>query len=639
MNITFKIYFAVLVSSNLLFKSGYSADIKYKVSDIPAGLITNSKAIVREKKLIFEISDINKAVLKVKYAITILNTNGISNSVFVQYYDKFTTVRKVQWELYDQNGIHIKNDANVKVDDFSANIGYSLYEDNRVKVVDPKCRITPFTVEYTYEISFNGLLSYPEWAVYDDYNVSVEKAFFEVTAPKGFKFRYLEKNLKEKCVISEAKDKVNYTWKFANMPEIKNEPFSTTFKEYTPVVYCAPSDFEIGGYNGKMESWVEFGKWINTLGSGRNILEKETTEKIRNLVAGIDNVYDKIKVLYAYMQRKVRYVSLQKGIGGWQTIDAETVDRVSYGDCKALSNYMKSLLDVIGIKSYYTLVGAGEFATPIHEDFPSNQFNHAILCVPVGNDTLWLECTNQTIPFGYIGTFSDDRKVLVTSDSGGILVRTKRYPGEENKQITNGVVSISTDGNATATVKTNYKGLLYDKVYPVLQMDKTDQTNFVISQIKIPSYSLVNYSYQEEKNIIPEIHEVSNLKLNNYGTLIGGKIIFKTNLMTRLERLPSRTKERKSEIIIRRPYIIVDTITFILPKGYKIEQLPERVILNSKFGEYSAEILSSDNAVSYIRKFSLSTGNYPVTDYSEFVDFFEKISLSDENKIALIKII
>ena len=320
-----------------------------------------------------------------------------------------------------------------------------------------------------------------------------------------------------------------------------------------------------------------------------------------------------------------------------QTIEASTVDRLSYGDCKALSNYMKSLLDVAGIKSFYTLVMAGDDSPLIKEDFPSNQFNHAILCVPMGRDTIWLECTSQNIPFGYIGTFTDDRKVLVLNEAGGRIVSTKRYSIEDNNQIRSASVELGPTGNANATVRTDYKGTLYDGISAVLHMDEKDRLKFVQSRIAIPSFNLISFSHKEQRNIVPVITENLNLSLLNYGTIIGNRILINPNLMTRFGKLPYRTKDRKSVISIRRPYIEKDTIILKVPVNYKMDPVPEKRSVISKFGEYTVIITCNKNVIIYSRLFKFFNGNYPVSDYNGFVDFCEKVSASDERKIVLVK--
>lgn len=84
-----------------------------------------------------------------------------------------------------------------------------------------------------------------------------------------------------------------------------------------------------------------------------------------------------------------------------QPIAAADVNRTGFGDCKGLSNYMRAMLTELGIPSVYTVISTTN--RRLLADFASaNQNNHVILQVPLPNDTLWLECTNPTLPLGYV---------------------------------------------------------------------------------------------------------------------------------------------------------------------------------------------------------------------------------------------
>lgn len=152
----------------------------------------------------------------------------------------------------------------------------------------------------------------------------------------------------------------------------------------------------------------------------RDVLDVSTIEKIKSLVAGVTNPIEKAKIVYKFVQDKTRYISVQIGIGGWEPIAANQVDKVGYGDCKGLTNYTKALLDAVGITSYFTLVYAQQKRN-IVKDFSSMQGNHAILNIPNNGNDIWLECTSQTISFGFLGDFTDDRDVLVVTPEGGII--------------------------------------------------------------------------------------------------------------------------------------------------------------------------------------------------------------------------
>jgi hypothetical protein len=69
MKVGFLIWSIIIVHTSFLF----SQETKYKVSDIPSNLLANTKAVVRNEKIEFEIFSPKEAVQRVEYAITILN--------------------------------------------------------------------------------------------------------------------------------------------------------------------------------------------------------------------------------------------------------------------------------------------------------------------------------------------------------------------------------------------------------------------------------------------------------------------------------------------------------------------------------------------------------------------------------------
>ncbi len=373
---------------------------EYAVSKIPAALLKNADAVLRVEELRFEIISTKEAVQNYHYAITILNENGEKWAEFIEYYDKLREVSSVQGNLYDASGNPLKKIKTKDLQDMSGMDNNSLMDDNRIKRHNFYYKVYPYTIEYDVEIRYRYTLFFPKWIPQGGERLSVEKSQVSIVCPEDYIFRYKAFQYQGDPVISTDKGKRSSTWAVNNMPGIIREPYQPPLHELTTVVIFGPTEFQVGEYKGNMQSWQDFGKFIYTLKQGRDDLPDNVKLKIHQLVEGIADEKKKIQVLYEYLQKNTRYISIQLGIGGWQPFDAKFVAAKSYGDCKALTNYMSGILKEAGIKSHYTLVRAGEYANYITEDFPSQQFNHVILCVPLNSDTVWLECTSQTTPAG-----------------------------------------------------------------------------------------------------------------------------------------------------------------------------------------------------------------------------------------------
>jgi len=629
----------VLTGIILIFSGTVNAgDIKYKVSDIPKELKENARSVVRNEEIILEVKSLSRATVNVTYAITILNKNGLEDAYFHEFYDKFSRVSAVRGHVYDENGEQIKRIPLDDILDYSAISGYSIYEDNRVKYIDPKVRTFPFTVEYSYEKSMDGFFSFPSWYPQSKFNLAVEKSSYKAIIPKSLAFRYLERKTISRVKVTSDDSKTVYYWEARNLKALEWEPYSIPEQDIFPCMMAAPSAFEIDGNQGDYSTWENFGKFISTLNKGKNVLGDETKKFLNELIAGTPDDYEKIRKLYEYMQRRTRYVSIQIGIGGWQPFDASTVQRLSYGDCKALANYMKTLLEAVGLSANYCLVNAGENAPPMIREFPSSQFNHAFLCVPLKSDTIWLECTSQRVPCGFIGNFTDDRDILLIDNEKSKVVHTTAYSLANNMETHTSHVKINEDGTGRVEINTVYKGLNYENILPTYLADDADKKRIISERMRFPAFQLLNFKYQETKAKIPTIEETLNVEFENYLTPMGAKYLMRLNFLNSMVKAPSNLRSRKTDILVRRPSFDRDTIIYQMSSKLKPENLPKPIFFKTQFGEYQSKVEYSNNQICYTRAFQLNKGIYPASDYAAFVSFFDKVSNADDMKCAIEKI-
>jgi hypothetical protein len=398
-----------------------------------------------------------------------------------------------------------------------------------------------------------------------------------------------------------------------------------------------PADIEIEGYKGSLASWTSIGNWVDQLNSGKSELSPETIALLKEKVKSCSTDYEKAAVVYAYMQSKTRYLNITIGIGGWQPIAASTIDRLGYGDCKALSNYTKSLLEAVGIKSYYTLIRAGEAIDQIDMNFPQIKFNHVILCVPFVNDTVWLECTSQNLPFGFIGDFTDDRNALLITENGGQMVHTRKYNAEENAVVRNIVMNLDEAGYATVSETEFNKGIQYSEKLPLFLAGMEDRKKLILDRLNIPGVLLNNFQFEEVRSQLPVLKEKLELEIPRYATIMGTRMLVSLIPIEKFKEMPKKVNNRMTDVIIRRSKLTVDTIKIAIPEGFQAESIPSEIKTDSRFGSYMLKTAVVNNQIICIRRFEMKKGQHSAQTYSELIDFLRKVATADNSKVSLKK--
>lgn len=618
-----------------------ASDIKYPVSEIPESLKTNANAVVREDHMSFTITSQHSAKYHVLQAITILNNNAKRFATHRVDYDKFLKITSFKASVYDGAGNLVKKLKSSEITDQSAYDGFSIYSDNRYKEAELLQNVYPYTVEFEYEVEYKFLFFIPGSYIISAEKVAVQNASYELIYPKALKPRYRVYNTDVKPVIQPNGTDESIKWTFQNLAAIRYEPYGPALENILPHIIAAPSQFEYDGYAGTMDTWDQFGKWMGSLNKGRDVLPEATKAKMIEITASAKTPEEKVKRIYEYVQNKTRYVSIQLGIGGHQPFEASLVDKTGYGDCKALSNYMVSLLKCVGIKANYVLIESGDDADPMKTDFPSSQFNHVVVAVPAvpaAKDTLWLECTSQTVPFGYMGRFTGDRKALMITDNGAKVVSTPRYELQKNTQMRRADVVIDKSGNASAKVTTTYRGLQYENggLDYVVSVSYDEQKKWVQKNTGIPSFDLVDFSMQNIKEKIPTAIVKASYSLPRLASVSGKRLFLTPNLMNRNNYVPEKLEARKTKVTLDFAYLDVDTIAYQVPEDIYPEFMPQPAKITSRFGEYESSFKMDQGKVLYIRSLRMNKGEYPAESYTELIDFYKSVSKADNIKMVFL---
>jgi len=179
---------------------------EYAVTGVSEPLKNKADAVVRFHRTEFIIKDIGFATTKVSGAITVLNEKGALQASIVVPFNKFTKVNDIEAQLYDSKGEKVKRLKRSEIENYSTNTGDNSVDDSYAKVALLKHTSYPYTVAFSYEYTNKNMMFYPTWAAILNNleRTSVEKSEFIVATPKGFSFRYLEKNMPTKVAISHS---------------------------------------------------------------------------------------------------------------------------------------------------------------------------------------------------------------------------------------------------------------------------------------------------------------------------------------------------------------------------------------------------------------------------------------------------
>ncbi|NDW11762.1 DUF3858 domain-containing protein [Bacteroides sp. 214] len=625
MRITYPLILAIAIS--------YSAKGQ-NISAIPEELKKDAFSVVVNNQIEYTCESNKNAVRKESITITILDEKGKDKADFFQSCDKFRSLQKFSGEIFDRTGRSVRK---IKKSDLTmSEYSSGLFTDDYFYHYSCNGPSYPFTVKYEWEMKQkDGIISYPVFMPQSSFNQSVQEATYILHTVKGIEPRYRLFNTENKPKVTDTATGKTLKITFSNLKAQEPERFGPAIGALVPYIYFNPTDFFFDGTEGSLASWESYGLWVNKLLNGRDELPPAFVDKLKEMTASCTTEKEKVKVLYEILETSTRYVSIQLGIGGFQPMPAMQVNKTGFGDCKALSNYMKAMLKAIGIKSYYSEISTSR--ARILKDYVSlNQTNHAVLQVPLAKDTLWLECTNAQIPFGYLHQDIAGHDAVVMKENGGEVQKLPSYADTLNLQTNAASITLDAEGRAAIDVTTKSHLFQYEDEIGITKLEPKKQIDRLRSEISLAKATVENVEFKEVKEENPYLETKYRITSEQYGSRTGNRLFIPVNIFRRSFRNMPK-KERKHNIYIKYGYKDTDSFVINKPDGYVVEAAPKPEVIEGKFGSFKSLILSTDKQIVVMHELIFKTGVYSKEEYEEFSAFIQAISSQYNGKIILRK--
>jgi hypothetical protein len=583
----------------------------------------DAELLLQETSIVFD----NKTLTKDLYfKIRINNRGGEKYTRITIPYSSSEKISDVEACIFDANGIVVNKIKKSEITERSAIGESSFYEDNFVKEFTLKHNSYPYTIVYSYQVQQNEFLYIDNWIPVIDAKVATRSASLKVSVPMNYSIAYLDQHVNDPT-IDTLEEMITWQWQASYTDLIRSETLSPSISGLLPSVSVTPREFNYET-SGSSKDWISYGNWQYQLLQGLNELPWIEKDKIQSLITDCDDDAEKIRILYHYLQDETRYINITIETGGLKPYPANYVADNKYGDCKALTNYFKAVLEFAGITSYYTKVNAGNPIEEINKGFPAQQFNHIILYIPVKEGDIWLDCTSDGA-FNYLGTFTQDRDAFIIDSDNSHFIKTpalQPFDVPETRKIEIGYRQL----DATAKFQNTYKGEMYEKLLALERNFNEDEKEKIIRNYIVENgFELVNYQIfipGRDSVWVGATYEATSQNIYKHY----GNDILLNNISFSIPPF-EKPKDRKLPVQIDYPIYKSDTLIYDIPAGYELNKKPVNFSVTGRYGEYRFNVVESEGKIIVSKSIFINSGYYPRTEYEDFFSFYEQI-FEMENK-------
>lgn len=484
-------------------------------------------------------------------------------------------------------------------------------------------------------------------------HLPVREAHYTLQLLPGWEYRATWLNHAE-MPPTAAGDK-QFQWAISDVKAIRGEERMPPFESIAGSMII--SLFPQGGKNAGFADWNAMAKWEDGLAAGRRDATTEIKQKVAQLTSSAPTPQAKMEALAAFMQKEIRYVAINLGIGGWQPHPAADVFAHRYGDCKDKATLLSAMLREVGIDSYYLDVNTERGV--ITPSTPATRwFDHVILAIklpdgvaspsmkmvfdhPKLGKLLIFDPTDEYTPLGELSGELQASYALLIMPDGGDLIKIPQLPSTSSGIRRVGKLALAANGVLSGEIVDTRTGDQAAVGRAMLksaskESDRLRPIENLLSQ-SLPNFSVTNASVTNLHQNAQPFGYTFSFAAAAYAKSAGNLLLVRPRVVGNKGSGILETKEpRQFPVIFEGPRRDVDEFEIQLPPGYEVDDVPAPMDLDYSFASYHSKTEVQGNALRYMRTFEIKELNVPMNKLDELRKLYRAIN-GDERNTAVLK--
>ena len=367
------------------------------------------------------------------------------------------------------------------------------------------------------------------------------------------------------------------------------------------------------------QRWTEIGNWYDTLASSRTEAPLEIAAKSRE-VGGAPDFKTKIQGVAGFMQREIRYVGIEIGVGGLQPHPAADVFKYRYGDCKDKATLLIAMLNAVGVRATWVLVDTHRGV--IDPALPSIRGNHAIAAIEMpagysdpelravvtartGKHYLIFDPTDTYTPIGLLGFHLQGSYGILVAGNDSQVIQLPTLAPDADVLDRTASFTLNADGTLKGTVTEARSGEAarrYRRLYNE-EGEKQQREDLERSlSIDFSRFTVEADSAQNTREMSKSVVLKYSLTANAYAQPTGDLLLIRPRVLGRNAR-PFNDKPRIYPIDLGETGTWRDSIDVALPPDYVVDDMPAAVDLDVGFARYKSDVKASGSILHYSREY------------------------------------